>query len=225
MNVVCFIPARSGSKSIPGKNIKELGGKPLIVWTIETAFEAGLRVVVSTDGEDIAEIARQAGAEVIIRASSLAQDKTSMFEVLKSEIPRIDPVPDLVMLLSPTVPFRSKLHIKMALATFAKSLDKYDSLITAFRVPNKYHPSEAIVSSPFGLKMATGVPISQRLTRRQSYPEAWIPSGSIYLFKTSNLEKGNLYGANTTILETEETININSQEDFLEAEAWLKKRE
>jgi CMP-N-acetylneuraminic acid synthetase len=68
----------------------------------------------------------------------------------------------------------------------------------------------------------SGVPISQRITRRQEFPEAWIPTGSIYLFKTSNLKKGSIYGDNIMLMETESEININSLEDWNKAEELCK---
>src|SRR3990167_8236315 len=114
-SIIAFIPARSGSKGVPDKNIAEIGGKPLLVRAIESAQRAGIdRIIVSTDSEKYATIARQAGAEVLMRATSLAGDKTSMAEVLRAEIPRIDPQPEIVVLLKPTVPFRDALHIKVA---------------------------------------------------------------------------------------------------------------
>lgn len=223
-NIIAFIPARSGSKSIPNKNIKELGGQPLISWTIKTAFDSGIqRVIVSTDGEDIANIGRGLGAEVLMRPSELAQDETSMFEVLRSEVPKIDPIPEIVILLQPTSPFREKVHVKAAISLISNNLEQYDSLIAAERVPEKWHPSQVIVQTPLGHRMANGSPISQRKTRRQDFPEAWVPTGAIYAFKTSNLEKGSLYGERTIILETDGGININDQADWLAAEQWLQK--
>lgn len=222
-NIVAFIPARAGSKSIPNKNIKELGGKPLIAWTIETAFSSGLqRVMVDTDGEEIAKIARQYGAEVMMRPEELAQDTTSMFEVIRSEIPKIVPIPELVLLLQPTSPFRKKVHIKTAIASLVASLEQYDSLISVERVPEKYNPAQVIVSTPLGHRMANGSPISQRITRRQEFPEAYTPTGSIYLFKTKNLESGSLYGERVMLLETESEININGPEDWEAAESTIK---
>lgn len=223
MNIIGFIPARSGSKSVPGKNIKMLGGKPLIAWTIECAFKSGLpRVIVNTDGEDIAKVAREYGAEVMMRPEELAQDKTSMFQVLKSEIPKISPLPELVMLLSPTSPLREFVHIKFAQQYLVENLDKYDSLMSVKKVPNQYNPAQVLVTTPLGIRMANGSPLSNRIARRQEYPEAYVTNSGIYFFKTSNLEKGSFYGDNTMMLECDDNIDINSLEDFEEAELCLK---
>lgn len=215
---VAFIPARGGSKSIPRKNVKDLGGKPLIVWSIQTAIDCGIpRVIVNTDDEEIADVSRNAGAEVMMRSEGLGEDTTSMFDLLKSEVPLIGA--DCVLLLQPTTPFRKKTHIKTALATF--SANDYDSLISVERVPEKYNPAQVIITTPAGLTMANGAPIAQRLTRRQSFPESFIPTGSIYLFRSENLKHGSMYGARVQLLETEGTININTLEDFTDAEQWL----
>lgn len=248
MNIVAFIPARSGSKSIPGKNTKLLGGKPLIAWSIEVAQKCGLRTIVNTESVEIGEIsAVNFGAEVMQRPESLAQDKTSMLEVLKSEIPKIEPQPDLVLLLQPTSPFRNTNLIRIAISYLTENLDKYDSLISVNRIPSKYHPAEAIISLSNGRGMVmgkvitlkdkiksfftgvkytkpslSGVPISQRLIRRQDYPDAWIPSGEIYLFRSENLKKGSIYGGNVLLLETEESININEPSDWELAESYIK---
>ncbi len=218
MNIVAVIPARAGSKTIPKKNIKELAGKPLIAYSIDSALKCGFRTIVSTDSEEIAKIAEREGAEVLLRSENLAQDDTSMFEVLKSEVSKIEPAPDLILLLQPTSPLREIIHIKTAVSYLIENLDKYDSLISVEQVPEKYNPAQIIVNTIGGKKMATGVPIAKRLTRRQDFPEAFVPDGSIYLFKTENLKNGSLYGEEVMLLQTEGTININSLEDWEQAE-------
>lgn len=247
MNIVAFIPARAGSKSIPKKNIKLLGGKPLIAYSIESAFRYFSRVIVNTDGEEIAAVAREYGAEVMMRPSNLAEDKTSMFEVLRSEIFKIDPLPDAVILLHPTTPFRKGIQIRIAMELFENNLEKYDSLVAVEAIPEKYHPMLAIISAGNGSRMIfgklmtlgqkikamfggkrytgpvlEGIPISHRVTRRQEHPDAFVPTGTIYLFKTSNLKKGSIYGDKVLLMQNEPAININSLQDFEEAEQWLK---
>src|SRR3990167_4653912 len=213
-NVVAFIPARGCSKSIPEKNIKLLGGKPLVSWTIETALACGLeRIVVNTEDSKVIDIASKHDVDIQIRNPNLAKDNISMYEVLRSEIFKLNPVPEIVLLLQPTSPFRSKNHISIALSYFLNNIDTYDSLISVERVPDKYNPAQVIIQTPTGKSIVlgkfsslkdklkvifagvkhtepslSGVPISRRLTKRQDFPAAWIPDGSIYLFKTSNLK-------------------------------------
>ena len=117
-------------------------------------------------------------------------------------------------------------------------MEKYDSLISVERVPEKYNPAVVIVDNGTGKNMAmsrikswfgktenilTGVPISKRITTRQDHPQAWIPTGIIYLFKADNVKKGSFYGDKIMLLETEPQININDSDDFEKAEEWLKK--
>lgn len=242
-NVVCFIPARGQSKSIPKKNIKLLGGKPLVNYSIESAIKAGLEVIVNTDDQEIADVAMEAGARIMKRPISLAKDDTSMFDVLRSEIPKISFRSDMVILLQPTVPFRKVTHIKMAIELLKKNWAEYDSVITVERIPEKYHPMLAILQTSTGNQMIfgrmknklrqwflgkkfegptlSGMPISQRVTRRQDHPTAYVPTGSVYLFKTSNLKKGSIYGEKVLLIETESEVNINELNDFNEAERLL----
>ena len=215
-NIVAFIPARKNSKSVIDKNIKVLGDKPLIAWSIDTALKCDLRTIVNSDSEEYLDIAKKWGAETMLRTEGLAEDKTPMFEVLASEIKKIDPVPEFVLLLQPTTPFRSVNKIKIALSYLLNNLE-YDSLVIAERVPDKYSPEQVIINTPTGLRMANGLPIPQRITARQQHKEAWLPSGT-YLFKTSNLESGSIYGNKTMVLETEGSVNINSPSDWEEAE-------
>ena len=226
-DTIIFIPARGGSKTIPNKNIKELGGKPLLAYTIEVAKKSGIdRIIVNTDSEDIAKVAREYGAEVMLmtpleaKKRSIHQDDSSMYSVLRSEIPRIEPVPEVVILLQPTVPFRKKIHITLAPQLLANN-PKYNSVVSVENVPDKYNPSQVMITTPTGIRMANGSPISQRTKRRQDYPKAYIPTGSIYCFRTENLLTGSFYGEKVLALETEGSINIDSQEQWDEAEKYL----
>lgn len=246
MEIIAFIPARKNSKSILNKNLKELGGKPLIVWSIDSAQKCGLRTIVNTDSKEIAGVSYERGVEVMFRPESLAKDTTSMFEVLRSEIPKITPKPDLILLLQPTSPFRQSVHIKSAISYLENNLDEYDSLISVEKVPEKYSPyamiienqgkkmlfrkliglKEKIISYFTGKKFVfnlSGFPLSQRMTRRQDLGQCWLPTGEIYLFKTSNLKSGSIYGRETMLLECEGSPNLNTLEDWKLAEQQLNK--
>ena len=104
MKIIALIPARSGSKRIPNKNIKLLGGKPLVVWSIETALALKLPCYVSTDSQEIADISRQAGAEIINRPKELATDTATDWDVIRHAIGEAKT--DLVVYLRPTTPLR-----------------------------------------------------------------------------------------------------------------------
>ena len=227
---IIFVPARGGSKTIPNKNIKELGGKPLIAYTIEVALKSGVgRVIVNTADGEIATVARKYGAEVMqmtpleAKKRGIHQDKSSMFSVIQSEIPRITPVPEMVVLLQPTVPFRERLHVGLAPQLLANN-PEYTSVISMEAVPDKYNPSQIMITTPNGIRMANGSPISERIKRRQDFPKAYLPTGSIYCFRTKNLETGSFYVERVMALETERAININDMNDWDEAVKVLEER-
>src|SRR3989338_10705521 len=112
MEVLAIIPARSGSKGLPGKNIYKIDGKPLIAYSIQSAKESKLinRVVVSTDSNKIGDVAKRYGAEVIIRSKNLALDATPTLPVLRHAVRFLKNkegyYPDIVVLLQPPTPTR-----------------------------------------------------------------------------------------------------------------------
>jgi len=242
MNICSFIPARQGSKSIPNKNIKELEGKPLLAWSVGASLKCGLRTIVNTDNESYAQIARGYGAETQLRPARLGGDDTSMLELLKSEIPKTGA--DIVVLLQPTSPFRKKLHIKLALQ-YLQQNDEYDSVVVVEKVPEKYNPYQFFIKTESGNKVLFRklagwkeklvsyftskkyilgeFPIGQRITRRQDI-QAWMPDGSLYVFRSRNLKGNSFYGENVLLIESEGNININSEEEWLEAENYLKSK-
>src|SRR4051794_14646197 len=120
------IPARGGSKGIPGKNLRNLGGKPLVAWSIEQALAASapLRVVISTDSEEIASVARDYGAEVpYLRPAELATDESPTEPTLLHALENTPDAADIaaVMLLQPTSPLRRSGSIDLALELFERT--------------------------------------------------------------------------------------------------------
>ncbi len=143
--VLAVIPARGGSKSIPGKNIKLLNGKPLIAYAIEAGLACkGIdRLIVSSDDQDILAIARQYGAETpFVRPSELAQDKTPdrpVFQHALNFLAKEDNYhPDLVLNLRPTTPFRSTEDIENVIQKWMDS--NADSVRTVTKVEGVHHP-------------------------------------------------------------------------------------
>ena len=128
--ILGITPARGGSKGIPRKNIKVLSGKPLIAWTIEAAKESKKidRYVVSTEDEEIAEISRKCGADVIARPQELATDETTTISVIQHAIEQIPC--DVVVLLQATSPIRRPRLIDECVREFKDN--DYDSLATGF---------------------------------------------------------------------------------------------
>ena len=241
-NIIAFIPARTGSKSIVDKNIKLLGSRPLLAYSIETALSCGLRTIVSSDSESYLQIARSFGAEGMLRPANLAKDDTPMLDLLKSEVPKTGA--DIVVLLQPTSPFRLKLHIKLALQYLGQD-DSIDSVVGVQRVPEQYNPYQMFIKTESGSKVLfrklltlkekvashfTGkkyilgeFPIGQRVTRRQDVT-ASMPNGSLYVFRSRNLKGNNFYGEKVLLIESEPRINLNTEEEWEKAEEYLKEK-
>ncbi len=228
-NILGIIPARGGSKEIPGKNIKEFCGKPLMVWTIESALksEAVSRLIVSTDDNKIAEVAKQYGAGVpFMRPAELAQDASPTLPVLVHAVKYLadneNYKPDYVLLLEPTSPGRQSQQIKEAVDLIMKT--GADSVVSLVEVPTKYNPAWQFTITIGGrAKITTGVDFKEIITRRQDLPKTYIRNGAIYLFKTNLLfgDKPSFYGkdARAYIMDSVYDLDIDTPEDWQFAES------
>lgn len=219
------IPARGGSKGVVRKNIRPLAGKPLIAWTIESALAAGAlldRCVVSTDDGEIAELAREHGADVpFLRPAEIAGDKVPMCPVLQHATRFVEEQEGRrygwVMLLQPTDPFRSVEDIAAVLELGRAG--GCDSVISVVRV-FAHHPilMKRIVDNrlePFSIAEPEG-------TRRQDYePPAYMRNGAIYLMKRDVLiDQSSLWGDVIRPYEMPEarSVSIDNEHDFKLAE-------
>ena len=128
-NIVAIIPARAGSKGLKNKNIIDLCGKPLMAYSIEAALKAEVfsRVIVSTDSERYAEIAKDYGAEVMMRDEELASDTATTYMVVENILKKMGDI-DYFVLLQPTSPLRNEEHIREAVQLFEEKLEKFDFL-------------------------------------------------------------------------------------------------
>ncbi len=232
--ILGIITARGGSKGIPGKNIKEIAGKPLIVYTIEAARAANIfdRVVLSTDDEQIADIARAYGCEVpFMRPAELAQDATPHLPVLQHAVnflkEKENYYPDYIMILQPTAPLRTAQHIREAVKMI--EANDIDSVVSVSEVPGHFHPQwQFIISENQQMAIFTGEPFTQIARHRQDLSKTYTRNGAIYLFRTAFLFDPiapDFYGKKVAayIMKPEESINIDTMEDWNEAEKLLGK--
>ena len=228
MRILGIITARGGSKSIPGKNIKTLAGKPLIYYTIEAAKKSKYltRTIVSTDDKKIAEISRELGIEVpFMRPEYLATDTSKSLDVVKHavmELEKTDQTYDYILILQPTSPLRRTEDIDKAIETASRL--KADSLIAIRRVYDS-HPLRVrkIDGKGFLLPYCGSEPEG---IRRQDLPPAYVRNGAIYLAKRDLvMEKNTIYGDKVYGYEMpeERSIDINSEVDFLLAEVIINK--
>lgn len=226
MKILGLIPARGGSKGIPGKNIKRLNHKPLIAYTIESAFQSSdlSKVVVSTDDEAIARVATDQDAEVpFLRPKYLAKDHSGSLEVVLHALDfylKLGEYFDAVCLLQPTSPFRDSQLIDACIEKFICS--STDSLVSVREVPHEFHPDWVFLDKAGKLKIATGR--EQLVKRRQDLAPAYYRDGAVYLVKSSVLlEQKSLYGQSIGyyVNTSSRHINLDTLDDWEKAERML----
>jgi CMP-N-acetylneuraminic acid synthetase len=236
MKVVGVILARGGSKSIPLKNIRVFAGKPLIAWTIETALKSGLdRVLVSTDHEDIARVARRHGAEVpFMRPPELSTDTMGVEPVLRHAFEYLRDVDgyhaDALMLLPATSPTRRTFHIDDMLDIYTRG--DVDSVVAVNETPANHTPFWTLTRQTDGtVTLFGGKPLKHIHTRRQDFPQQCYARNDLgYILKPEQLydaEKPNLYGNKVELYIVKDAwryeADINTIEDWHDSEAKFKK--
>ena len=229
MRILGIIPARAGSKGIPGKNLKLLGGRPLLDYTIEAATEATLLtdVLFSSDSEEMIGFARSKSILCpFVRPSHLASDEAKSIDVVKHAIHFMGKENyDAVCLLQVTSPFRQKGELDAAISMFEKT--NADSLISMKKVPDHFNPhwtfEQRNEEDPY-LKIATGE--KSIIPRRQELPDAYYRDGSIYITNIDVLQNMNGFiGQKLVHFESKGPgINLDSMDDWTQAEEYLKKQ-
>jgi len=231
LRVLTIIPARSGSKGVKKKNIKLLNGVPLLNWTIQSALGASHKldeIIVSTDSDEIAQIAKNSAVEVpFIRPKNLATDTAKSIDVIMHALEfmesKLNLKYDWVLTLQPTTPFRSHIDIEQAL-NLAKNSD-CDSVISVVRVYS-HHP--ILMKRIENGKLIPFTTEEKEGTRRQDYsPPAFMRNGAIYLTKREIVvNEKSLWGKDIQPLEMpdDRSINIDSHIDYLIAESMLREK-
>ncbi len=178
--VLALIPARGGSKGVPGKNILSIGGKPLIQWTIDAARKSRFidRLILSSDDPQTMAIAAAGGCEVPFqRDASLAGDAASSVDVVVDALERV-PGYDIVVLLQPTSPLRSTADIDGAL----ERLDSSGASACVTVRAAEDHPYWTFYADEHGYLAHYAEPAAVP-TRRQDLPMAWCLNGAVYVAK------------------------------------------
>lgn len=230
MKILAIIPARGGSKGIPGKNTKLLNGKPLMSYTSEIALQSHYltEVIVSTEDKQIVEVAERLGIKVpFVRPMALAEDHTPTLHVIIHALQWFEKQTiffDAVCLLQVTSPFRTVDFLDKAIVKFIES--GCDSLVSVQKVPHEYNPHWTFeVNAEGNLKIATGE--TEIISRRQELPPAYHRDGNIYITKTEVLLNGHsLYGKSTAFIESEPDfyVNIDTMKDWEKAEEMIQKK-
>lgn len=225
--VIAVIPARGGSKSVPGKNIRSLAGKPLLAWSIDVAKQVTEidRTIVSTDDEEIASIGRSNGAEIYPRPPHLATDEALVIDALKDLLQTLsseEERPEWIVLLEATCPLRTADDVRACLKLIAEG--NYDSVATFKGAELNPHRAWKLVDGKPQVFIEGAVP----WLPRQQLPKAYQLNGAVYVFRASLLaheSKSLLVGKlGAVLMPRERSQDIDDEIDFAICEALLKKR-
>lgn len=226
-SVIAIIPARSGSKGLPGKNIKVLSGKPLIAWTIQRALQSKYidQLVVSTDSQEIADISATFGAEVpFLRPAEFASDDATSFSAVNHCLDYFLNIHEqaftYTLLLEPTSPLRKVSDIDQVLEQLDRSADHFDSIITVGE--SREHPSiTKKIRENALVNFCEDMPM---VFRRQDYQLAFFPFGVAYACKTKQLRTEKTFYTNRTtafVIERWQQFEIDDLYDFICIESIL----
>lgn len=224
--VLAIIPARGGSKGLPGKNVRCLGGLPLIASSINAARSSGCvdRIIVSTDSDEIANIAREYGAEAPFkRPAQFATDTSPSSELILHALQWVmeneRTIYDIFCLLQPTSPFRNGKHLVEAITKF-HNCKEATSLISISETTR----------SPYWMKKINGVYLEELINgdystvRRQDLPKTYSVNGAIYIMYTEEFLKTKRFLTDRTtyyLMDSVSSLDIDNELDFKFAEFLL----
>ena len=228
IKILCIIPARSGSKGIPNKNIKLFNKQPLLYWSISQAqqLKYNVRILLSTDSEEYRKIAIKYGAEVpFLRPKEISDDTSTDYEFIKHAIDwyKINKnyIPDVILQLRPTYPTRNVQIIDECLTIFLKNRHIYDSLrtvIPTYKSPYKMYVINDTILTPL-FKEVNNIkePYNQC---RQILPKVYLHNGYIDILNTSIVNNKTISGNKIYpyIMSKEEYHDIDTIDDWEKAE-------
>ena len=218
-SVIAVIPARGGSKGIPRKNLRLLCGRPLISYAIESALKSKKvsRVVVSTEDEEIAEVARIHGASIIVRPENLAGDDVTLdpvvFHAVNSAEQQDRQKYDFILTIQPTSPLLSAESIDRALAIITGG--HYDTVISVTNATHLYWTGD----------LTAAIPISKERMNRQQLPPIYKESGALLICRRHVLQERSRIGRSIYLFEIpqDESIDIDSYSDWFVAEGLMRR--
>ncbi|HEV2560412.1 MAG TPA: acylneuraminate cytidylyltransferase family protein [Microvirga sp.] len=224
--ILGLIPARGGSKGVPGKNIRPMCSRPLLAWTVDAARRSGVigRILLSTDTQEIADVGRLEGCDVpFLRPPEISDDATPMHAVIEHALKWTQTegrVPDIIVLLQPTSPLRDGSEIRAAVDLLRR--ENCDSVISVTEIPRHHSPDFVLRLDEHGsLKPFNPQGLA---TRRQDARPAFARDGSVYAFWRRTFEEQHgIYGRDCrpVMVEPERSLSIDTLEDFAEAERRL----
>jgi len=228
VNILGLIPARGGSRSIPGKNLVPLAGKPLLAYTCDAALRSKrlTRTILSTDDEEIARVGTACGVEVPFRRpADLARDETPMIEVVRHAVGWLADHEgyraDLVAVLQPTSPLRRAEHIDAAVDLVLET--GADTVVSVVEVPHQFNPV-----SLMRLEEGRLIPFLDQpmILRRQDKPPVYARNGpAVLVVRREVIAQGRLYGDTVRPLEMShaDSVDIDDADDLALAEFYLNR--
>ena len=226
INILCIIPARSGSKGLPDKNIMDFKGKPLLSWSIEHAqqskYSKYMKIIVSTDSEKYAEISKQYGAETpFLRPSNISGDISSDYECIKHCVDWLKEnenyKPDIILHLRPTQPCRKIEHINLAIEKFIIIRDKYDSLRSVIPIEKSPYKMYSINNDELKPLFDEVNNIKEPYNQaRQLLPQCYLHNGYIDILNTDILTNNTISGTKIYpfVMDMDNNIDIDEKKDI-----------
>jgi CMP-N,N'-diacetyllegionaminic acid synthase len=229
--ILVVIPARSGSKSLPQKNILPFRGKPMLAWSIEHALQSKyreqMRIVVSTDSVEYAGIAREYGAETpFLRPAAISGDASTDLECFDHAVRALRDLdgykPDVLVHLRPTQPCRTTALLDDCLDRYLAARDEYSSLRTVAPTSNspfKMYTVEDAILTPLFTEV-NGLTEPYNLGRQQ-LPRAYLHNGYVDILNTTTLLQGSMTGDRILayVMAESDTVDIDTAEDVVKASA------
>jgi N-acylneuraminate cytidylyltransferase len=214
---IAVIPARKNSKRLPHKNTLPMGGKPLVMYSIDYARKHQhifTKIIVTTDDEAVMKLAREAGIEVVLRPDDLASDTATTVSALKHALENISESFDAVVLLQPTNPFRKANLLTNAIAAFENS--QRDSLLTVSHLHKKYGTVVSGVYHPENYKIGQ---------RSQDLQARYFENGLLYITQKKLIFSDKMLGKNPLAFPTdyaEAEVDIDTPDDLKLAEFYAQ---
>ncbi len=226
--ILCVIPARSGSKGLPHKNVRDFRGKPMLAWSVEHAlrskYRAHMRIIVSTDSLEYAETAKKYGAETpFLRPPDLSGDLSTDYECLKHAVEWFRDNegyrPDVILHLRPTQPCRTVEHVDEALDKFLATRGTYDSLrsvIPVTKSPYKMYRLSDDESCLAPVLTETFGDVECFNQCRQALPQCYLHNGYVDILNVTVLESGSVSGSRILpyIMSEDDDIDIDEEADI-----------
>ncbi len=229
--VVALIPARAGSKGVPNKNIRELGGYPLLAWSIMAAKKSKLidRVIVSSDSDEYAKLSIQFGAEApFLRPPEISGDRSTDYECIAHALDWLalnGGEPKYIVHIRPTTPFRSSSYIDSAIEIFQNSPKNITALRSAHEMSESaYKTFEITEDGRFKRVGGEGTALDSANNARQQFPNTYQANGYVDVLSTRFIrESGLIHGDWVLPFITPSVVEVDTEDDFLQLEYQLSR--